>query len=183
MDCRQVRAQIAKGREGRQAVRRHLRACAECQAFQQRLKETEALLSTTAPFSAPEALSQRLLALIPQAAADLQARGADRTSTRAAARRRWFQLVLLTFIGLLLFLGISLGHQLVPMLQSAVEQAGDLLPQLPSLLSDWGGQLSEALSPVLEILRLAALFMLLALILEYGLRRSRTRSATTESPR
>ncbi len=177
MDCNRVRQQISAGQANGRAVRLHLRACSECRAFRQRLRESEARLAEALPFSAPAELSQRLLAMVPAAAQQLQLRAAAQRRTARPARSVWTRQLLYLLLALGLCLALLFWYLVLGPLQPAVGQAGDLLPALPGALAYWGSQLGSLLAPFYNVLQVLALVTILALGLEYASRTMRSRPA------
>jgi predicted anti-sigma-YlaC factor YlaD len=179
MDCDRVRQEISARQQNRRLVRQHLRDCSECRAFQQRLQETEAMMARTLPFSAPEALTQRLLAMVPQAAQQLRAQATEQARVQRAVRPTWTRQALSMLLALGLCTTLLFWYLVLGPLQPAVQQVGSFLPALPEVLAYWGGRLGEWLAPIYSVLQLLALCAILALGLEYAMRTVRSRSAAT----
>ncbi len=167
MDCRQVRERILEGKAEGLAVRRHLRQCASCLAFQKQMARMEEMLAEAVPFAVPEPLSQRLLEMVPQAARELrvarQTHGA--AIPKATVHRVLYALALLAvpasiWVGYLLW-RLALGRFL-----PEVGDVASLLPLLPTAILYWGGRLFATLGPLREALLFAASILLLGIALE-----------------
>ncbi len=164
MDCDKVRQQILQGKQGRRAVQQHLRDCVECQGFARRMGEAEALLETTLPFTAPEALTNRLLAVVPQAAQELRAAAVQPTPAARPQRRTTLQQVLLALmllaVPVALYLGVSFWEHIIGAVRPVYEALRVFLPLLPSILGYGLGQLGQTVGPAFQfVLSMLGLFL------------------------
>jgi anti-sigma factor RsiW len=181
MDCQDVRQRIVEGRDRGPAVRRHLRRCTDCAAYQQRLQETDEFLRAGLPFSVPDTLARQLLATASQSARELQASPAPRPAL-PTERERVVRQVLYGFLTLLvpacLYLGIQFWRQVLGWLYGMAGSIADVAPMIPSALGYWIGRLGEILAPAREALLFILSFLLVALSLEKMIHSLRQRVAS-----
>ncbi len=179
MDCLQVRQQISAGREQGRAIVEHLGHCEECQGFRRRLQEADNLLQMALPFEAPSELSRRLLALVPQAARELQVQAARQAEERRAARQQLLRQLFYLLVGAAIFLSITFWPQILNALQSTGIWMREFIPLIPAAIGYWGGRVVNIVLPIWEILWVIACCAVLALLVEYTLRSRRARSAVS----
>jgi hypothetical protein len=178
MDCRQVRDHILEGREGFW-VRRHLKHCADCAAYREQVTRAEALLQTTLPFQAPEDLTERLLAMVPQAAQELRIRAAADArpaEPRPAQSRPVLNVLLILALPVALSLGLYFWKQGLAFILPWVEGAWELLPLIPDAVRYWGGRLLSPLLPIRDALLFILSVLLVGLSVEQMLRRAPARA-------
>lgn len=167
MDCRQVRKRIVEGKAGSLAVRRHLRVCASCSAFQRQMARTERMLAEAVPFAVPGFLSQQLLEMVPQAARELRvARHAVRAVVPRATIHRILYALALLAVPASLWVGYLLWRLVLGWILPEAGDLASLLPLFPTAILYWGGRLFSALGPLREALLFAASILLLGIALE-----------------
>jgi len=182
MDCQKVRQQILSGGGDHQDVRLHLRNCAECAAFRQRLEKAETLIESSLPFEVAAALTQRLQGLVPRATQELRASSrAWAVSAREVLARRVLYGFLILTVPLSVVLGLYLWREGSALVGPWVEWIEAFLPLLPAALFYWGGRLIQFLAPIREALLFVLSFLLLGLSLERALRSARLRPAAGNS--